>query len=139
MNLEKEGAPAKPWGLSVCAVIRREDGRVLLLRRAAASTHFGGMWEVPGGKVEPGEDFDEALRREVDEECGLEIEIVGPAGVSSFELPAIRVLVLCMEARPTGGEVRISFEHEAYAWVSVSEISQYQIVEQIRPILATLR
>ena len=54
----------------------RRDGRVLIARRRSGD-RFGGGWEFPGGKIEPGESPEESLRREIDEELGMAIEI-GP-------------------------------------------------------------
>lgn len=55
----------------VAAAVIIEGGRVLLTQRKAG-THLAGAWEFPGGKVEPGEDPREALRRELTEELGIE-------------------------------------------------------------------
>jgi 8-oxo-dGTP diphosphatase len=55
----------------VAAGVVIEDGRVLLTQRKAG-THLAGAWEFPGGKVHPGEDPREALRRELAEELGIE-------------------------------------------------------------------
>lgn len=52
-------------------------GRVLLTRRRA-DTVYGGWWEFPGGKIEVGESVDDCVRRELLEEVGLEVEVVGP-------------------------------------------------------------
>jgi 8-oxo-dGTP diphosphatase len=138
MNPEMEGAPGKPWGLSVKAVIRRDDGCVLLLRRSAANKHFVGLWEWPGGKLEPGENFAEALLREVDEECGLRVELIAPVGVSAFEMAAGHMVLICMDARLVGGEVRLSHEHDAHVWVPITDLPQYQVVEPMLPIIAAL-
>lgn len=54
----------------VCAVITRASGHVLMARRAAGQ-HLEGLWELPGGKVEPGESLAAALERELGEELGL--------------------------------------------------------------------
>lgn len=58
----------------VAAAVVIEDGRVLLSQRKAG-THLAGAWEFPGGKVEPGEDPREALRRELREELGIDARI----------------------------------------------------------------
>src|SRR3954471_2916858 len=63
--------------LAVSAAIFR-DGKVLLVRRARSPAK--GFYSLPGGRVEFGESLHQALRREVDEETGLEIEIIGLAG-----------------------------------------------------------
>src|ERR1700749_885491 len=69
--------PAKRPQLAVSAVIFRE-GKVLLVRRARSPGK--GFYSLPGGRVEYGESLHAALAREVDEETGLKIEILGLAG-----------------------------------------------------------
>ncbi len=113
----------KPYSMAVKAVILDGSGRCLLLRRSADSRNFPGRWEWPGGKVDPGEDFVSALVRETREETGLEIEITGLAGATTFEMPKVKVVLLSMEARPAGGEVRLSSEHDAWEWVPLKELS----------------
>ncbi len=54
----------KPFKLAVKAFVYDGQGRCLLIRRSKASRFFGGQWDFPGGKVDPGETFAEALLRE---------------------------------------------------------------------------
>jgi 8-oxo-dGTP diphosphatase len=65
----------------VAAGIVIEKDRVLLSRRKSG-THLAGMWEFPGGKVEAGEDPRVALRRELEEELGIDVEIDDIADVT---------------------------------------------------------
>ncbi len=58
----------------VAAIIYNAEGRVLITKRPA-HVHLGGLWEFPGGKVDPGETDNEALLREIREETGLSIHI----------------------------------------------------------------
>lgn len=122
----------KPFLLAVRAVIRDEQGRCLLLRRSNACKAFVGTWEWPGGKVDPGETFDVALRREVVEETGLEIELVGAAGAFAIEMAQQRLAVLCMEAKPSGGALRPSEEHDQSAWVPLSDLLQWDLTDGFR-------
>ena len=57
----------------VAAVIER-DGKLLITRRPEGS-HLSGLWEFPGGKPQPGETFEQALRREIAEELGAEVSV----------------------------------------------------------------
>ena len=129
---------SKPFKLSVKAVIFDASNRCLLIRRSSANHNFVDQWEWPGGKPDPGEDFTTALHREVREECGLEVEFAGLAGAAEFELPSLRVVLVCMTARHTGGEVRLSAEHDAFDWVGLEELTQRPILEPMKPVLKSL-
>ena len=103
--------------LAVSAVIFRE-GRVLLLKRAKSPGH--GFWSLPGGRVEFGESLHTALAREVDEEAGLEIDIVALAGWREV-LPGAggggHYLIMSFAARWRANEVRLNHEHDDFKWI----------------------
>ena len=126
---------AKPFSLAVKAVIPDEAGRVLLLRRSAANKHFVGKWEWPGGKVDPGEDFADAVVREVKEETGLDVAITALAGATEFEMPRAHVVLLCLEARLTGGQLELSAEHDAAEWVTFADFRSLNLPEQVRDFM----
>ena len=129
---------SKPIRWAVKAALFDTSHRCLLIRRSAANRGFAGYWEWPGGKADPGEAPDTALRREVREETGLEVECTGLAGASEFEMPAARIILVCLLARQTGGELRLSHEHDAFDWVPLEELAQRQIVEPMKPVLESL-
>ncbi len=60
------------------------------------------------------------------EEAGLEIELTALAGATQFDMPAASVILLCLEARPLTAAVRLSAEHDDFAWVPLGELSRYQ-------------
>ncbi|MGW1679585.1 NUDIX hydrolase [Saccharopolyspora sp. NPDC002376] len=95
------------------------DGRVLLVRRCATDSR-GGEWEFPGGKVDPGEDLNTALHREVVEETGLRIvEITGYLGAFDYTSASgrhNRQHTWSVTVESANG-VRLT-EHDAYAWVT---------------------
>ena len=129
---------SKPLRMTVRAVLFDAAQRCLVLRRSPANRGFVGCWEWPGGKLEPGEDFTDGLRRELREETGLEAEFTGLAGASEFEMPAARVILVCLCARPTGGDLRLSPEHDAFDWVPLEELTHWNILEPMKPILKAL-
>ena len=112
------------FGLSVKALLCREEDRsVLLIRRAANSAYWPREWDLPGGKVDAGETFDAALRREIAEETGLRVRVEGLlwAGARSVRDQAFVLLVMRCWARP--GEVRLSDEHEEFCWIQPTELA----------------
>jgi 8-oxo-dGTP diphosphatase len=132
----KERKPMdKPFKLAVKTILEDEQGRCLLIRRSSISKHFAGCWEWPGGKVDPGEDFADAMLRETLEETGLEIELTSLAGATEFEMPLVHVVALCMEAKVTGGELKLSDEHDDSAWVPWTEFDQWNLTEHIKTFM----
>lgn len=119
----------------IAAVVRR-DGRYLLCRRPAHKRH-GGLWEFPGGKLEPGESIVEATRRELAEELGVEVRAVGELLHSAHDPGSAFVI----EFHPVEieGDPRC-LEHAALAWVSVGELPAYALApsdrEFVRHLLA---
>ncbi len=125
----------KPFSMAVKAVILDDTGRCLLIRRSPENTHFAGCWEWPGGKLDPGESFTDGLEREVMEECGLTVALTGLAGAMEFEMPGARVVLLCMEARVTGGAIRLSGEHDEAAWVPLADLSNHRLIDRQRDFM----
>lgn len=102
----------------VAAVIVR-DGRYLAARRRA-ELRAGGLWEFPGGKVEPGETAGEALVREIREELGVGIRVTAPLVTVEDAEVGIRLIVL--EAELTGAGPSGSTDHDLLAWLSPAEL-----------------
>jgi len=118
---------AKPFSLSVVAVVFDPQNRCLLLRRSAHDRYFAGKWEWPGGKVEPGEDFATAVLRETREETSLDVEITSLAGATQFEMADVQVIILYLEARITGGNLRLSVEHDDFTWAPLPELERFDL------------
>jgi 8-oxo-dGTP diphosphatase len=129
---------SKPYGMAVSAFISDGSGKILLLQRVASASYLAGLWETPGGKIDSGESFDQALLREVREEAGLSIALDGVAGISEFELPHVKVVVVYMNAHVVEGEVCLSEEHQDYAWLPISELSSMGLTPALQRVLNTV-
>lgn len=127
MTLSVPATPDLPFRLVVNAVVADTDGRVLLLRRSPRSSANPGRWELPGGKVDDGEHFDDALRREVREETGLEIALGGPIGVAGQRLSDRTAIHLVMGAASTGDDLQLSDEHDASVWTHPSRFPELDL------------
>jgi len=109
--------PIRPQ-IAVSAAIFR-DGKVLLTRRARSPAK--GFYSLPGGRVEFGESLHQALAREIDEETGLDIDIVGLAGWREV-LPAAagagHYLIMSFAARWVAREPVLNDELDDYRWIA---------------------
>ncbi|NYB25977.1 MAG: NUDIX domain-containing protein [Methanobacteriaceae archaeon] len=117
------------FGLAVRAIIIDDDDKILILKRSMDSKTNPGKWELPGGKVDQGEPFDQALIREVEEETGLIISLDTVVGASQQNLPLIRAVHIIMSGKIVGGELKISSEHEGYAWEFFENLNDYELAD----------
>lgn len=131
----QSATPSDRFYLCVKGVVTDEQGRALLLKRTADTAVDPGLWDLPGGKLDPGELFDDAFRREVREETGLDVEIVGVAGARDWVIPSRRVVYLILRASADSDDVCLSDEHVAFAWVRAEDLSDYAIAPQFLPLL----
>ncbi|WP_406136854.1 (deoxy)nucleoside triphosphate pyrophosphohydrolase [Streptomyces sp. NBC_01089] len=110
-----------------------DQGRLLAARRSAPP-ELAGRWELPGGKLEPGESAAQALVRELREELGVETE---PLERIPGAWPLGRGLVLHVwAARLVSGEVRPLEDHDALRWLGPDEIDTVDWLDQDRPAVA---
>ena len=94
--------------VSVAALVTNDKGEILLV-----NSPWRG-WEYPGGLIEPGESFEAALKREVREESGMEVEITGFVGIcKNLERDIVNI---DFTARCTGGELTTSEESTEVGW-----------------------
>ncbi len=121
----------------VAGVIRGEDGRLLISQRLPDDS-LGGYWEFPGGKVEKGEDLKVALRRELQEELGIDTEIGAEIQRVVHAYPDRDVRLHFYEARIVSGEPQ-KLEVADLRWVALDELMRYQFPEADMPLLRQLR
>ena len=122
--------------LEVAAALIRDGERVLICRRPAHKAR-GLLWEFPGGKVEPGETAEEALRRECREELGVEVAIEGPCAEVTHRYPDVWIHLTCFWASLAGG-VPQKLEHEDLRWAALPELAGYEFCPADRRVVERL-
>lgn len=120
------------------------DGKVLIIRKAATNPDGTntGRWDVPGGRMEFGELPHEALKREVREEVGLEVEILEPVAVAQWQ-PVIRgekvqIVAIYHRCAWKSGEVRVSNEHDQFAWIDPTDYIKCNLIPNVVPVFEKL-
>jgi 8-oxo-dGTP diphosphatase len=120
MLREKDSTMASARPLEVvCGIIER-DGLFLAAQRAAQG-HNGGLWELPGGKIEAGELPDAALVRELREELGVEVEVRAPLQRIVHHYSWGTIALSALYCRIVSGEP-YAHEHQALRWIGPAQI-----------------
>ena len=121
---------------SVVAAIIKKDNQYLIVQRNK-NKHLGLKWEFPGGKVHENENFEEALRREVQEELNITINIRKKIAEEGYKDETIDILLHYYLCSQKNGTIKLS-EHENLAWVEKKNFEKYDFAEGDGNILSSL-
>ena len=105
--------------IHVAAAIIRDGDRIFATQRGYGSMKDG--WEFPGGKIEPGETPEEALKREIREELDAEIAVGESAGRIEYDYPDFHLSMDCFFCTLVSGSLTLK-EHEAAKWLAPEEL-----------------
>jgi 8-oxo-dGTP diphosphatase len=130
---------SKPLVLVVAAALVDAQGRLLLAERPAGKS-MAGLWEFPGGKVEPGERPAQSLVRELHEELGLVVEevLLEPFHFASHDYETFHLLMPLYLCRRWQGEV-VPQEGQRHAWVRGADLGQYPVPPADEPLMPRVR
>jgi len=128
-----------PTVLVVAVALIDTDGRVLIAQRPEGK-QLAGLWEFPGGKVEPGERPEAALIRELREELGIETKesCLAPFVFASHAYDSFHLLMPLYLCRRWEGTV-VAREHAALKWVRPNQLSDWPMPPADAPLVAWLR
>gem|GEM_PF-208038 len=116
----------KTIGVSVRGIVRKGD-KILILKRSSKSSFQPNRWELPGGKLDHGEELKEALAREVKEETSIDIGVHGIIDTCHFMKDHIWITVITHLCDHKEGEVELSPEHDEYRWVHPDDYTGYDL------------
>ncbi len=130
--------PAAPASLSamidvVCGVIEDGDGRFLACLRPVGK-HLGGLWEFPGGKVDPGESPESALVRELREELAVDVEVGHPLAPVIWHYEERTIRLLPFRCVIVSGELQ-AMEHEQLYWCLPGDFHDLRWADADVPVL----
>ena len=123
--------------IEVVAALVERDGRFLACRRDTRKAR-GGMWEFPGGKVEPGETKEQALVRECREELAVTLSVGEVFMEVIHEYPDLTVRLTLFHATIADG-VPQKLEHNDIHWIGVDEIPNYDFCPADKEVLRRLQ
>lgn len=109
----------------LCGVIVNKDGRILLARRGPGMD-LEGLWEFPGGKMEAGEAPEEGLKRELEEELGIDVEVGAFLAENKHEMPGKTILLQAWWCRLVGSDQIHPREHAEVKWESAEHLMDHE-------------
>jgi 8-oxo-dGTP diphosphatase len=117
-------ADKKDFRLAVKAFIVNKD-RLLIVKRASDDIQKPNIWEIPGGRLEPGEDPFIGLIREIREETGLYITPILPMSINHFTRDDGQIITMIVSlCKPLGGRIKISKEHSNLEWIELKKAKE---------------
>jgi 8-oxo-dGTP diphosphatase len=123
--------------VAACALVDA-DGRVLIAQRPAGKS-MAGLWEFPGGKIEPGEAPEQTLVRELKEELGIVVNVacLAPLTFASHAYPDFHLLMPLYVCRRWDGTVR-ALEGQIISWVRPNRLRDYPMPPADEPLISHL-
>jgi 8-oxo-dGTP diphosphatase len=122
--------------IEVVAAIIHHDGAYFATQRGYGE--FEGMWEFPGGKIEPGESREDALKREIQEELGVDIYIKELLCTTEYDYPTFHLTMHCYLCSVASGEIELR-EHKSAQWLTAETLDTVEWLPADREIIAMLR
>ncbi len=109
--------------IRVVAAVIRENNKIFATARGYGE--YKGLWEFPGGKIEPGESPQKALKREIQEELATEICVGDLIGTVEYDYPDFHLSMDCFWCERVSGDLKLLEADEA-RWLSVEELNSVQ-------------
>lgn len=136
---QAEDEPSLPLVHVAAVAMVDADGRVLIAQRPEGKA-FAGLWEFPGGKLEPGETPEHALVRELNEELAIDTKTscLAPLTFASHAYDKAHLIMYLYVCRVWQGEVK-SLEHQNLKWVKPNDLSKYPMPAADIPLIPFLR
>jgi len=123
--------------IAVTAAVIVRGGRLLICQRGHGSTHAG-RWEFPGGKLEPGESLAECMRRELEEELGIDATVGEIVWRTRCEAPSRRPLDLTFFHIPAFRGEPENRIFAAIRWTEITELGEFDFLDGDREIVTAL-
>lgn len=115
----------------VVAAIIEQNHKILIARRKPEKK-YGGLWEFPGGKIEPNEAPELALQRELHEELGINAKI--GKFIGRVTLPENKIAMSAYEVKYFSGEITL-LDHSEFKWIQRNELNNYEYAPADIPLI----
>ncbi|MGM9707993.1 MAG: 8-oxo-dGTP diphosphatase MutT [Prevotella sp.] len=121
--------------IEVVAAIILRDGRIFATQRGYGE--WKDWWEFPGGKIEPGESTEDALKREIREELATEIEVDELLTTVEYDYPKFHLTMHCYLCTIISGDLSL-LEHEDARWLAIDELDNVKWLPADKSVIEKL-
>jgi 8-oxo-dGTP diphosphatase len=99
-----------------------KDGKALILKRRPNDVHKPAEWDIPGGRLDLGEDPIKGVEREAEEEIGIDIDILLPIEIQHFTRDDGQIITMIIFlCKPLTDDIKLSEEHTEFKWLDINE------------------
>ena len=117
----------------VCCALIEDNGKFLVARRNSQDS-FGGLWEFPGGSLEPDESKEDCLKREIKEELGVDIEVLKFAHFFQDEIPSLKINIFLFICNIKSGTPQ-PLDCQEVLWASFEVLKKLKLAQADTKIL----
>lgn len=121
--------------IEVVAAVILKAGEYFATQRGYGE--FEGLWEFPGGKIEPGENCDEALKREIQEELGVNIAVDEFLCTTDYDYPSFHLTMHCYLCSIESGSIELR-EHKSARWLTAETLDSVEWLPADRAVVEKL-
>ena len=121
--------------IEVVAAIIQRDGAYFATQRGYGE--FEGMWEFPGGKIEPDESCEVALKREIQEELGVDISIEELLCTTNYDYPSFHLTMHCYLCSIAAGKIELR-EHKSARWLTTETLDSVEWLPADKDVISRL-
>ena len=122
--------------IEVAAAIIYKDGVYFATQRGYGE--FEGMWEFPGGKIELGETAESALKREIQEELGIDITVDKFLCTTDYDYPSFHLTMHCYLCSIISGEIELR-EHKSARWLTIEALDSVEWLPADKEVVEKLK
>jgi len=123
--------------IKVTAAILINNNQVLVAKRKSTDK-LPNKWEFPGGKIEGNETAEQCLIRELNEEFGIKIKVLGYFGESIYQYPDFKIKLIAFNCKWLSGQIKSS-AHDDYRWVNIDKLEKYDFANADKPLVVKLK
>ncbi len=127
-----------------CIIFNKNGDEILIIKRSEGERHESTKWEFPGGKLDEGQDLNNALEREVLEETGLFIiptsrmAYIESQIIASGPYQGLPYVVIVGIGKKVGGKIKLSEEHDDWKWVDPKNLPDLEYRDHVKKSLASI-